>query len=35
MLQQTDVINLIKHIKTVVKEKSGTQLEQEIIVIGQ
>ena len=30
-----DVFNLIKHIKTVVKEKSGTQLEQEIIVIGQ
>jgi UDP-N-acetylmuramate dehydrogenase len=28
-----DVIRLIKHIQTVVEEKSGIKLEQEIIVI--
>jgi len=29
-----DVIKLIKHIQTVVEEKTGTKLEQEIVVIG-
>ena len=29
-----DVIQLIKHIQTVVEQKTGTKLEQEIIVIG-
>ena len=28
-----DVIRLIKHIQSVVEEKSGVKLEQEIIVI--
>ena len=30
-----NVMQLIKHIQTVVEEKSGTKLEQEIVVIGQ
>ena len=30
-----DVIQLIKHIQTVVEEKTGTKLEQEIVIIGQ
>ena len=29
-----DVIRLIKHIQTVVEEKTGTKLEQEIVIIG-
>jgi UDP-N-acetylmuramate dehydrogenase len=30
-----DVIKLIEHIQTVVEEKTGTKLEQEIIFIGE
>ena len=30
-----DVIQLIKHIQTVVEDKTGTKLEQEIVIIGQ
>ena len=29
-----DVIQLIQHIQTVVEEKTGTRLEQEIVIIG-
>ncbi|MBJ78526.1 MAG: UDP-N-acetylenolpyruvoylglucosamine reductase [Nitrospinae bacterium] len=30
-----DVIKLIEHIQTVVEEKTGTKLEQEIVIIGE
>ena len=30
-----DVIQLIKYIQTVVEDKTGTKLEQEIVIIGQ
>lgn len=30
-----DVIQLIEHIQTVVEEKTGTKLEQEIVIIGE
>ena len=29
-----DVIQLIEHIQTVVEEKTGTRLEQEIVIMG-